>query len=282
MKSTTSIITEESMNNFKNWLHGEERSTGTIEKYLRDVKALCIWLDGRELTKENVADWKASLQQAEYQPITINSMRASINTYCRYAGIDCRIKFLKVQKKVFRDEDKELTQAEYERLIMTAQKKGNERLAMLLETIGSTGIRVSEVQYITVAGAVAGKIQIALKGKIRVIMLPKKLCRKLLKYAQRQKIASGEIFITKSGKGLSRKQIWADMKKLCKDADVSASKVFPHNLRHLFARVFYRVTRDIAKLSDLLGHSSIDTTRIYLLSSGEEHARQLEGLGLVL
>ena len=260
MKNTTNVITEESINNFKIWLHGEERSSGTIEKYLRDVKALRVWLDTRGVTKENVADWKASLMEAGYQPVTINSMLASVNTYCRYADIDCRIKFLKVQKKVFRDEDKELTQAEYERLIMTAQKKGNERLAMLLETIGSTGIRVSEVQYITVAGAIAGKIQIALKGKIRVIMLPKKLCRKLLKYAQKQKIASGEIFITKSGKGLSRKQIWADMKKLCKDADVSASKVFPHNLRHLFARVFYRVTRDIAKLSDLLGHSSIDTT----------------------
>ena len=269
MKNTTNQITEESINNFKTWLHGEERSSGTIEKYLRDVKALCVWLNGREVTKESVADWKASLQEAEYQPVTINSMLASVNTYCRYADIDCRIKFLKVQKKVFRDEDKELSQTEYERLVMTAQKKGNERLALLLETIGSTGIRVSEVQYITVAGAVAGKIQIALKGKIRVIMLPKKLCRKLLKYAQKQKIASGEIFITKSGKGLSRKQIWADMKKLCTEAMVSASKVFPHNLRHLFARVFYRITRDIAKLSDLLGHSSIDTTRIYLLSSGE-------------
>ena len=282
MKNMTNQITEESINNFKTWLYGEERSSGTIEKYLRDIKALRGWLNGREVTKESVADWKASLQEAEYQPVTINSMLASVNTYCRYADIDCRIKFLKVQKKVFRDEDKELTQAEYEQLIMTAQKKGNERLALLLETIGSTGIRVSEVQYITVAGTAAGKIQIALKGKIRVIMLPKKLCRILLKYAKKQKIASGEIFITKSGKGLSRKRIWADMKKLCKDAGVSESKVFPHNLRHLFARVFYRITRDIAKLSDLLGHSSIDTTRIYLLSSGEEHARQLEGLGLVL
>lgn len=191
MKNTTNQITEESINNFKTWLHGEERSSGTIEKYLRDVKALRVWLDTRGVTKENVADWKTSLLEAGYQPVTINSMLASVNTYCRYADIDCRIKFLKVQKKIFRDEDKELTQAEYERLIMTAQKKGSERLAMLLETIGSTGIRVSEVQYITVAGAIAGKIQIALKGKIRVIMLPKKLCRKLLKYAQKQKITSG-------------------------------------------------------------------------------------------
>ena len=282
MKNTARIITEESITNFKTWLHSEERSAGTIEKYLRDVKALCAWLGGREVSKENVAEWKVSLMEAEYKPVTINSMLASVNTYCRFADIDCKIKFLKVQKRVFRDEDKELTQAEYERLIATAQIKGNDRLALLLETIGATGIRVSEVQYVTVEAAREGRTRISLKGKIREIMLPKKLCRKLLKYAQRQKIASGEIFITKSGKGLSRKQIWADMKKLCKDAGVSESKVFPHNLRHLFARVFYRITRDIAKLSDLLGHSSIDTTRIYLLSSGEEHARQLEGLGLVL
>ena len=282
MKNTNRIINAQSINDFKTWLHGEERSSGTVEKYVRDVKSLCVWLNGREITKENIADWKASLLDAKYKPVTINSMLASVNTFCRYADIDCKIKFLKVQRSVFREEEKELTQAEYERLIMTAQAKGNERLALLLETIGSTGIRVSEVQYITVAGVFAGKVQIALKGKIRVIMLPKKLCRKLLKYAHKQRIASGEIFITKNGKGLSRKQIWAEMKKLCKEANVPESKVFPHNLRHLFARVFYRITRDIAKLSDLLGHSSIDTTRIYLLSSGEEHARQLEGLGLVL
>ena len=261
MKNTNRIINAQRINDFKTWLHGEERSSGTVEKYVRDIKALYVWLNGREITKENIADWKASLLDAKYKPVTINSMLTSVNTFCRYADIDCKIKFLKVQRSVFREEEKELTQAEYERLIMTAQAKGNERLALLLETIGSTGIRVSEVQYITVAGVFAGKVQIALKGKIRVIMLPKKLCRKLLKYAHKQRIASGEIFITKNGKGLSRKQIWAEMKKLCKEANVPESKVFPHNLRHLFARVFYRITRDIAKLSDLLGHSSIDRLR---------------------
>lgn len=275
-------ITNETMTSFAIWLRSEERCAGTIEKYLRDVKALCAWLNGKEISKESVSEWKSTLLELKYKPSTVNSMLASVNTYCRFMDIDCRIKFLKVQKRVFRDEEKELTQTEYERLVMTALAKGNERLAMLLETIGATGIRVSEVQYITIEAAKEGRTQISLKGKIRVIMLPRKLCRKLLKYASKEKIASGEIFITKNGRGLSRKQIWAEMKKLCRDANVSESKVFPHNLRHLFARVFYRITRDIAKLSDLLGHSSIDTTRIYLRSSGEEHARQLEELGLVL
>ena len=267
---------------FKAQLQNDERSEGTIEKYIRDVKALAAWLGGREVTREHVAAWKASLQESGYRPATINSMLASVNTYCRKLEIDCKVRFLRIQKQLFRDEEKELTQNEYERLIRTAQKKKNERLALLLETIGSTGIRVSEVKYITLSAARKGKTQISLKGKIRVILLPKKLCRKLLTYAQKQKITSGEILITKSGRGLNHKQIWADMKNLCKDANVSPSKVFPHNLRHLFARVFYRVTRDIAKLSDLLGHSAIDTTRIYLLSSGEEHARELERLGLVV
>ena len=275
------ILTDESLNGFGEWLHGEERSSGTIEKYLRDVRALRAWLDGREANGENIAEWKVYLMEQNYQPVTINSMLASVNTYCRFAGIDCKIKFLRLQRRLFRDEEKELTKAEYERLLSAARSGGKNRLELLLETIGSTGVRVSEVRYITVEAARNGKTQIALKGKIRVILLPKKLCRKLLDYAKRQKIIAGEIFITKSGRGLSRKQIWAEMKALCKAAGVAASKVFPHNLRHLFARVFYKMTKDVAKLSDLLGHSSIETTRIYLLASGEEHARQLEGLGLV-
>ena len=213
--------------------------------------------------------------------MTVNSMLAVANTYYRFAGLNIKVKFLRIQRKLFREESKELTKKEYERLIATAEKKGNYRLAMLIETIGATGIRVSEVQYITVEAAKAGRTQVSLKGKIRDILLPNKLCRKLLKYAKKQKIASGEIFITKSGKGMSRKQIWAEMKALCKEAGVEESKVFPHNLRHLFARVFYKITHDVAKLADILGHSSIETTRIYLLSTGAEHAQQLERLGLV-
>ena len=269
------------MNEFRSWLHSEERSEGTIAKYMRDLERLSAWLGDKGVTKENLTEWKEHLTANGYEPVTVNSMLAVVNTYCRFAGLNIKVKFLRIQRKLFREESKELNKDEYEKLILTAEGKGNARLAMLIETIGATGIRVSEVQYITVEAAKAGRTQISLKGKIREILLPGKLCKKLLKYAHKQKIASGEIFITKSGKGMSRKQIWAEMKVICKAAGVEASKVFPHNLRHLFARVFYRVTHDVAKLADLLGHSSIETTRIYLLSTGAEHARQLDGLDLV-
>lgn len=210
-------------------------------------------------------------------------MLAALNGFFRFLGWEeCRVKFLKIQRKPFRDPGRELSRAEYQRLIFTAQKRGQDRLALLLEAIGGTGIRVSEVRYLTVEAARAGRAEISLKGKIRTILIPGKLCRKLLKYAKKRKIASGEIFLTGSGKGLSRKQIWAEMKRLCKWAGVEESKVFPHNLRHLFATVFYKASRDIVKLADVLGHSSIETTRIYLISTGAEHARQLERLGLVL
>lgn len=194
---------------------------------------------------------------------------------------ELRIKYLKIQRKLFRGTEKELTKEEYMRLIETACSLGKARLALLIETICATGIRVSEVRYITEEAIQAGRADIALKGKIRTILLPGKLCRKLQKYAKRQKITSGEIFLTRSGRGISRRQIWAEMKALCKKANVVPSKVFPHNLRHLFARTFYRACRDVAKLADVLGHSSIETTRIYLISTGIEHARQLERLGLI-
>ena len=196
--------------------------------------------------------------------------------------LECRIKYLKIQKKLFRGTEKELTKGEYVRLLETADALRKNRLALLIETICATGIRVSEVRYITVEAVRAGYADVALKGKIRTILLPAKLCRKLQKYARKQKIASGEIFLTRNGKGVSRRQIWAEMKALCKKAGVAASKVFPHNLRHLFARTFYRACRDVAKLADVLGHSSIETTRIYLISTGKEHTRQLERLGLIL
>ena len=183
---------------------------------------------------------------------------------------------------MFRSTARDLTREDYTRLVETAQALGKDRLALLIETICATGIRVSEVRYITVEAARAGQTTISLKGKLRTILLPGKLCRKLLKYARKKKIASGEIFLTRSGRGLSRRQIWAEMKALCDRAGVERSKVFPHNLRHLFARTFYRACRDVAKLADVLGHSSIETTRIYLISTGAEHARQMAKLGLVL
>ena len=263
-------------------LRAEERAPGTVEKYLRDIRAFAAWLDGRPVTKELAAAWKDHLLAAGRSPVTVNSMLAALHAFLRFSGWDdCRVKYLRIQRRLFRDQSRELTREEYERLLSAARALGRERLALLLETICAAGIRVSEVRYITVEAAGAGRAEIALKGKIRTILLPGKLCRKLLKYARRKKITSGEVFLTGGGKGLSRKQIWAEMKSICQKAGVEPSKVFPHNLRHLFARTFYRACRDVAKLADVLGHSSMETTRIYLISTGAEHTRQLERLGLV-
>ena len=263
-------------------LRREERSPGTIEKYLRDIRAFAGWLDGRPVSRELAAEWRDHLLSKDYAPVTINSMLAALNGLFHFLGWDeCRAKFLKVQRRLFRDAGRELTRQEYERLLAAARARGQERLALLMEAICATGIRVSEVRYITVEAAQRGRTEISLKGKIRTILLPGKLCRKLLKYARKQKIASGEIFLTRNEKGISRRQIWAEMKALCDKAGVAPSKVFPHNLRHLFARTFYRVCRDVAKLADVLGHSSIETTRIYLISTGTEHAGTLARLGLV-
>lgn len=266
---------------FVEWLRAEERSEGTIAKYERDMHVFESWQADRELNQDTLNDWKKHLIETDYSPVTVNSMLATVNTYCWYAGLCIRSRYQRIQKRLFREEEKNLTRVEYERLIETAQKTGRKRLALLLETIGGTGIRVSEVRYITVEGSKAGRIQIYLKGKVRMILIPKKLRRKLLEYAKEEGITTGEIFITKKKKGLGRKQIWAEMKKLCEKAKVQATKVFPHNLRHLFAQVYYRSTHDVAKLADLLGHSSIETTRIYLLSTGAEQERQIDKLGLV-
>ena len=201
-------------------------------------------------------------------------MLSAVNALFRFLGReDCKIRFLRVQRKAFREQSRELTRAEYQRLLDTAAEQGQERLGLLMETICATGIRVSEVRYITVEAAQRGRAEINLKGKIRTILLPAKLCRKLLKYTRKQKIASGEIFLTRGGKPVSRRQIWREMKMLCEKAGVESSKVFPHNLRHLFAATFYKVCRDIVKLADILGHSSINTTRIYLMTTGTEHAK---------
>ena len=275
-------LTVEQIASYGQFLYREERSPGTIEKYLRDISAFVQWLDNRDVTKELTANWKACLLKQGYAPVTINSMLSALNGLFKFLGWnECQVKFLKIQRRLFRDTNRELTRSEYDRLLATAKELGRDRLALLIETIGATGIRVSEVKYITVEAARKGKAEIALKGKIRVILLSAKLCRKLLKYAKKQKTASGAIFRTKSGREMSRRQIWAEMKRLCGRAGVDPRKVFPHNLRHLFAMVFYRTSRDIVKLADLLGHSSIETTRIYLISTGAEHAGTLERMGLV-
>ena len=275
-------MTPELLSAFRRHLIESDHADGTLEKYDRDLRAFASWAAGREITHEVAAGWKEYLVSKCYAPATVNSMLAAINTFFQFAGWhDCRMKFLRIQKKMFRDQSKELTQEEFRRLVDTAEARGQLRQALLLETMGATGIRVSEVKYITVEAAQQGRTDIALKGKIRTILISTKLCKKLLKYARKNKIASGEIFLTRDGKGLSRKQIWAQMKQLCKLAGVAASKVFPHNLRHLFATTFYRVSKDIAKLADVLGHSCVETTRIYLVSSGSEHIRQLDKLGFV-
>ena len=275
-------LTEREMEKFEAYLRHDEREPATIEAYLRSLRKFAEWADGRTITKELVAEWKVELAEAGYRPVSVNAMLAAVNKFFTCMGReDCKVKYLKLQRQMFRKSERELTKAEYLRLVQAAREKGNLRLELLLETICATGIRVGEVKYITVEAVRAGAAEIALKGKIRTILLPNRLCRKLQKYAKKQKIASGEIFITQSGMGMDRKQIWAEMKKLCAVAGVERSKVFPHNLRSLFARSFYGSCHDVVRLADVLGHSSIETTRIYLMSTGKEYIRQLDKLGLV-
>lgn len=276
------VITKEKLAAFAQYLREEERGEATVEKYLRDVAQFSAWLQGVPVTKATVVQWKEHLLCKNCSPATINGKLTALERFLGFLGWeDCRVKHLKLQRQLFREEERELTRGEYECLVAAAQRMGKERLILLMESICSTGIRVSEVKYLTVEAAQAGRAGISLKGKIRTILLPKKLCRKLLKYARKNNIASGEIFLTRGGGSLSRKQIWAEMKALCGWAGVEPSKVFPHNLRHLFARCFYQACRDVARLADVLGHSSIETTRIYLISTGAEHEKTLEQLRLV-
>ena len=274
-------ITEETLAAFARQLGEEERSPATLEKYLREVRQFAAFLGGREVTRELAAAWREELS-ARQSPATVNGKLTALDRLLAFLGWeDCRVKHLRVQRQLFRDSARELSREEYARLVETARRLGRGRLSLLMETICAAGIRVSEVRYITTEAVREGRTEIALKGKIRTILLPGKLCRKLEKYARQKKITSGELFLTRSGRPMSRKQIWAEMKGVCRAAGVAPSKVFPHNLRHLFARCFYRVSRDVAKLADVLGHSSIETTRIYLISTGAEHARTLDQLRLI-
>ncbi len=274
-------ITEETLAAFARQLGEEERSPATLEKYLREVRQFAAFLGGREVTRELAAAWREELS-ARQSPATVNGKLTALDRLLASLGWeDCRVKHLRVQRQLFQDSARELSREEYARLVETARRLGRGRLSLLMETICATGIRVSEVRYITAEAVREGRTEIALKGKIRTILLPGKLCRKLEKYARQKKITSGELFLTRSGRPMSRKQIWAEMKGVCRAAGVAPSKVFPHNLRHLFARCFYRVSRDVAKLADVLGHSSIETTRIYLISTGAEHARTLDQLRLI-
>lgn len=275
------IITTERIDAYCLSLLADERAAGTISKYRRDLTAFAHWLDGRAVTKETAAGWKSHLSHRGYAPRTVNSMLAAVNGFCRFAGLPIKLKFLSIQRQIFRDSSRELTKEEYDRLLAAARESGQERLALIMENLCATGIRVSELRYITVEAAKDGRATITLKGKIRTILMPTKLHRKLVKYAKKEKIASGAIFRTKSGKPISRRQVWYELKRLCQAAGVEPGKVFPHNFRHLFATTFYKACKDIARLADVLGHSNIETTRIYLAVSGEEQTRQLDRLGLV-
>lgn len=268
---------------FAAYLAKEDHSPGTIDKYLRDVRRFLHWLDGSTISKECVLAWRTHLQTQGYAAITINGMLAALHSYFNYAGLNhCRVKYLRVQRRLFRDRSRELTRSDYVTLLATARRHGRKTLALIMETLCATGIRVSELPYITLEAVQQGRADIALKGKIRTIFLPYKLCRKLIAYARAKKITRGELFITTDQQSISRYKIWAEMKRLCRLAGIAASKVFPHNLRHLFARTYYETHNDIVRLADVLGHSSIETTRIYLAVSASECARELERLELVV
>ena len=263
-------------------LFQDDRAPGTMENYMRHVRAFAAWTKGSEVTPEISAAWKKHLQEVGYAPDTINCMLVSLNRFFDCVGWGaCKVRLLRIQRKLFRATQKELTRSEYLRLLHAAHLYHRERIALLMEAICGTGIRVSEVQFLTVEAARTGRAEVSLKGKTRVILIPGSLRKKLLVYAKQNKTTSGAIFRTRNGSPISRKQIWAEMKSLCQKAGVAPTKVFPHNLRHLFARVYYNQYHDVAKLADVLGHSSLDTTRIYLISTGQEHQRQLERLGLV-
>lgn len=273
-------ITKDQIAAYAAHLREEERSEATIEKYVRNVSRFLEWISGKELTKELVIQYKATLEGAV---ATVNGAISAVNSLLAFLGkSECRVKQLRVQRQTYRSEDKELTKEELHRLIRTAEGMGDYRLARAIETIAATGIRVSELRYFTVEALREREVVITNKGKTRTVMLTKDLAVKLTKYAKENGIRRGEIFVTRSGRSLARTQLWAEMKALCKRAGVEETKVFPHNLRHLFAVVYYRLHKDIAKLADLLGHSSINTTRIYLIDTGEEHMRQLEAMRLVL
>ena len=276
------FITAKTIAEFKEHLILEERSEITVEKYIRDVKAFTAYTQNTSVTKETVIAYKKHLQE-NYAVRSVNSMLASINSLFMFLGwYDLKVKSLKLQQQVFCPEDKELTKAEYARLCRTAERKHNERLNLILQTICGTGIRVSELQYITVEAVRQGEAVVNCKAKTRSVFIVKELKQKLLRYAAEQNIKSGMIFVTRTGKPISRTNIWREMKALCEEANVNPQKVFPHNLRHLFARVFYGIEKDIAKLADILGHSSINTTRIYIISTGTEHRQRMENMRLII
>lgn len=263
-------------------LREQERSAATIQKYVHDVQHLVAFLAGREISKGLLLEWKETLLDA-YAPASVNTMLAAVNRFLSFCGQgELRLRKLKIQKSLFLSEEKELTKAEYVRLVQAAERRENERLSLVIQTICATGIRVSELPFITAEAVQRGRAEVSNKGKRRAVFLPDKLRRLLRAYLQRQKITAGAVFLSKNGRPLDRSNIWRDMKSLCESAGVAPSKVFPHNLRHLFARTFYALKKDLSRLADILGHSSVNTTRIYTAESGAVHACLLGRLGLVV
>ena len=276
MKLTRTLIQD-----FANHLRHEEKSAATLEKYLRDVQVFCVYTSGQAISKELLVAWKKHLVETGYAVRSINSMLASVNSLLDFIGLsNCKVKNIRTQQQTYCTEDKELTKSEYLRLLAASKK--NEQLNLVIQTICGTGIRVSELRYFTVEAVKYGEVTVDCKSKTRTILVPGKLKNILLNYAKRHDITTGAIFVTRNGKPLNRSNIWSAMKKLCEIAGVKPSKVFPHNLRKLFARTFYGIEKDIAKLADILGHSSINTTRIYIMTTGIEHRRKIERLGLVV
>ncbi len=275
-------ITQELIEKFKEHLIEEEKSGATLEKYLRDVLAFSVWLAERELNKLSVLEYKEHLIDSSYAPASVNSVLSSLNSFFEFnEKHGLKVKMLKIQKQIFALREKELSKFEYERLLSAAKQKKNSRLYYLMQTICSSGIRVSELSAITLEAVKVHRANINCKGKMRVVILSKDLCKMLTAYAKEQKITSGPIFITKTGKPLDRSAIWKMMKALCQSAGVDRAKVFPHNLRHLFARTFYSIQKDIVRLADILGHSSVNTTRIYTMETFDVHCRQIQKLGLL-
>lgn len=267
---------------YMDYLQDGECSHTTMNQYRRDILCFFAFLDDRKLTREETLHYKQKLEQ-EYQPVSVNTKLSALNSFLSFIGRDdLKLKLLKIQKSAYCSAEKELSKGEYLRLVRAAEGKRDEKLALLLQTICGTGIRVSEVKYITAEAVNCGEAVIKLKGKNRMILLPKKLQKSLKIYMRRAKITAGPVFVTRTGRPLDRSNIWKMMKALCHEAGVDEKKVFPHNLRHLFARCFYSLDKDIAKLADILGHSSINTTRIYIITSGIEHRRRLDALGLVV
>ena len=277
-------LTPQLIEDYLRRLAEDERGAATIDKYRRDLLRFYEFLPpDKAVDKAVVLSWKEQLVARKYASSSVNVMLASVNGLLTFAGRpEWRAKFLKRQRAAFCDERRELRRAEYEKLVETACREKKTRLTLMMETICSTGIRVSELAFVTVEAVRAGRAELMLKGKCRRILFPAALVRKLSRYAAERRIARGPIFTDKSGSPVSRHRVWYEMKKLGARAGVAASKVFPHNLRHLFARTFYALERDLSKLADLLGHSSVETTRLYIITAGVEHLRQLDKMKLVM